>query len=59
MWITGSGTTAGALPSSWSTYTFWQYPSSGTFPGDQDLFNGSSSQLQQLAADDILQASDL
>jgi GH25 family lysozyme M1 (1,4-beta-N-acetylmuramidase) len=58
LWITGSGTAASALPSGWSTYTFWQYASAGTFPGDQDLFNGSSSQLQQLAADDIVQASD-
>ncbi len=58
LWITSSGTTADDLPSGWSTYTFWQYASAGTFPGDQDVFNGSSSQLQQLAADDILQASD-
>ena len=58
LWITSPGTTAGAVPSGWSTYTFWQYASSGTFPGDQDVFNGSSSQLQELAADDILQAPD-
>jgi GH25 family lysozyme M1 (1,4-beta-N-acetylmuramidase) len=57
LWITSPRTTAGALPSGWSTYTFWQYASSGMFPGDQDVFNGSSSQLQQFAADDIVQAS--
>ena len=27
----------------------WQYASSGTFPGDQDQFNGAYSQLQALA----------
>jgi GH25 family lysozyme M1 (1,4-beta-N-acetylmuramidase) len=58
VWITSPGTTAGALPSGWSTYTFWQYASSGTFPGDQDAFNGSTSQLQLFAADDIWQAPD-
>ena len=57
LWITNPGTSAGALPSGWSTYTFWQYASSGTFPGDQDVFNGSSSQLEQLASDDIVPAS--
>jgi GH25 family lysozyme M1 (1,4-beta-N-acetylmuramidase) len=56
LWITNPGTSAGALPSGWGTYTFWQYASSGTFPGDQDVFNGSSSQLQQLASDDIVPA---
>jgi GH25 family lysozyme M1 (1,4-beta-N-acetylmuramidase) len=49
LWITSSGTTAGTLPAGWSTYTFWQYASVGAFPGDQDLFNGSTSQLQQIA----------
>jgi len=49
LWTTSSGNTAGSLPAGWSTYTFWQYASAGTFPGDQDLFNGSSAQLQQVA----------
>ena len=47
LWI--SGTTPGPLPAGWSTYTFWQYAPTGTFPGDQDIFNGSSSQLLQVA----------
>jgi len=51
LWITNPSTTAGTLPAGWSTYTFWQYASAGTFPGDQDLFNGSSSQLLQIAVD--------
>jgi GH25 family lysozyme M1 (1,4-beta-N-acetylmuramidase) len=49
LWIASDHTTAGTLPAGWSTYTFWQYASAGTFPGDQDTFNGSSSQLLQIA----------
>jgi hypothetical protein len=30
-------------------YTFWQNVDSGTFPGDQDRFDGSYPQLQQIA----------
>jgi GH25 family lysozyme M1 (1,4-beta-N-acetylmuramidase) len=36
----------GTLPASWYQYTFWQYADSGTFPGDQDVFNGSMLDLQ-------------
>jgi GH25 family lysozyme M1 (1,4-beta-N-acetylmuramidase) len=49
LWI-ASSTTPGTLPGGWSTYTFWQYASDGTFPGDQDIFNGTSAQLAQFAA---------
>jgi hypothetical protein len=38
----------GALPASWNNWTFWQYGSTGAFPGDQDVFNGSLQQLQAL-----------
>ncbi|AAT88484.1 lysozyme [Leifsonia xyli subsp. xyli str. CTCB07] len=37
---------AGALPAGWSSYTLWQFASSGVFPGDQDVFNGSERDLQ-------------
>ncbi|MFV8186608.1 lysozyme [Streptomyces sp. AF1B] len=40
---------AGALPAGWSFWTFWQYGSSGSLPGDQNLFNGSAAQLKQFA----------
>lgn len=40
---------AGTLPSGWSSYAMWQWADSGTFPGDQDVFNGSVSQLQAFA----------
>jgi GH25 family lysozyme M1 (1,4-beta-N-acetylmuramidase) len=36
---------AGTLPAGWSSYTLWQYASSGIFPGDQDVFNGSLTDL--------------
>lgn len=50
LWIARYGAAAGTLPAGWSTYTFWQYASAGKFPGDQDIFNGSSSQLLKVAA---------
>jgi GH25 family lysozyme M1 (1,4-beta-N-acetylmuramidase) len=39
----------GTLPAGWSFYTFWQFADSGTFPGDQDVFNGSHDRLVALA----------
>ncbi|WP_327136803.1 lysozyme [Streptomyces sp. NBC_01340] len=39
----------GALPAGWSMWTFWQYDNSGTLPGDQNLFNGSLTQLKRFA----------
>jgi GH25 family lysozyme M1 (1,4-beta-N-acetylmuramidase) len=44
-----TATTPGTLPASWSTYTFWQWADSGIFPGDQDVFNGTMSNLQAFA----------
>lgn len=41
--------TPGALPASWLDWTMWQYASSGVFAGDQDIFNGNQTQLQQFA----------
>ncbi|PPF87719.1 hypothetical protein C5B96_03820 [Subtercola sp. Z020] len=41
---------AGQLPAGWNDYTIWQYASTGTFPGDQDLFNGDYSQLHLFAS---------
>lgn len=40
---------AGALPSGWSFWTFWQYDNGGGLPGDQNLFNGSMAQLRRFA----------
>jgi GH25 family lysozyme M1 (1,4-beta-N-acetylmuramidase) len=46
------GASAGALPASWSFYTFWQFASSGRFPGDQNVFNGAQDRLVALAKGD-------
>ena len=39
----------GALPAGWDFQTIWQFADSGTFPGDQDQFNGDYSRVQALA----------
>ena len=39
----------GALPAGWGYQTIWQFADSGTFPGDQDQFNGDISRVQALA----------
>lgn len=39
----------GVLPNGWGFQTIWQYADSGTFPGDQDQFNGDYSRVQALA----------
>jgi GH25 family lysozyme M1 (1,4-beta-N-acetylmuramidase) len=48
-WIAKYSSTPPTPPSGTATWTMWQYASSGTFPGDQDYFNGAYSQLQTLA----------
>ncbi|MFE3502529.1 lysozyme [Kitasatospora sp. NPDC059146] len=49
LWIARYSSTAGTLPNGWGYQTFWQYADSGTFPGDQDLFNGAADRLSALA----------
>jgi GH25 family lysozyme M1 (1,4-beta-N-acetylmuramidase) len=50
LWIANySAGSGGTLPAGWGYYTFWQYASSGSLPGDQDVFNGALSGLQGLA----------
>jgi GH25 family lysozyme M1 (1,4-beta-N-acetylmuramidase) len=48
-WIAKYSSTPPTPPAGTATWTMWQYASSGTFPGDQDEFNGSYTQLQALA----------
>ncbi len=38
-----------SIPAGSATWTMWQNADSGTFPGDQDKFNGAYTQLQALA----------
>ena len=48
-WIAKYSSTPPTPPAGTATWTMWQYASSGTFPGDQDYFNGAYTQLQALA----------
>ncbi|MDQ0383049.1 GH25 family lysozyme [Amycolatopsis thermophila] len=55
LWIAPSSSDAGGpptIPASWSAYTFFQYATSGTFPGDQDVFNGSATDLATFTTGD-------
>jgi GH25 family lysozyme M1 (1,4-beta-N-acetylmuramidase) len=49
LWIARYSSAVGTLPAGWGTYSFWQWASSGTFPGDQDVWNGTLARLQVLA----------
>jgi GH25 family lysozyme M1 (1,4-beta-N-acetylmuramidase) len=49
LWIARYASTVGTLPAGWSAYSFWQWADSGTFPGDQDVWNGTLARLQVLA----------
>ncbi|MEU1290305.1 lysozyme [Kitasatospora sp. NPDC005856] len=49
LWIARYSTSVGTLPNGWSYQTFWQFADSGTFPGDQNYFNGAADRLRALA----------
>jgi len=49
LFVARYASSAGTLPAGWPFYTFWQHADSGTFPGDQDYFNGPYSGLENLA----------
>ncbi len=49
LWVAHYASSVGTLPYPWTVYTFWQFADTGTFPGDQDLFNGSYYRLKVLA----------
>ncbi|GIH20874.1 GH25 family lysozyme [Rugosimonospora africana] len=49
LWIANYTGTYSPLPNGWSAYTVWQTADSGTFPGDQDVFNGSLADLKTFA----------
>lgn len=51
LWIGSYTGTPHPLPGGWSSYAVWQTSDSGTFPGDQDVFNGTLQDLRDLAAD--------
>ncbi len=49
LFIARYSSTVGTLPAGWGVWTFWQHADSGTFPGDQDYFNGPLTGVQNLA----------
>ena len=50
LWIACWCETVGQLPAGWSSYAFWQWSNQPVdFPGDQDVFNGTESDLVALA----------
>ncbi|WP_051468400.1 lysozyme [Actinomadura oligospora] len=42
--------TPGTMPYNWAYQTIWQWADSGTFPGDQDYFNGDLTRLKVFAS---------
>ena len=48
-WIANYGGSVTPLPAGMPFWTIWQYASSGVFPGDQNVFNGSYTRLVALA----------
>lgn len=51
LWIARYSSSVGTLPAGWPVYSFWQWASSGVFPGDQNVWNGSLDRLKVLACD--------
>jgi GH25 family lysozyme M1 (1,4-beta-N-acetylmuramidase) len=49
LWIAHPGSTVGPLPPGYTVWSFWQWATSGTFPGDQDVWNGTWARLKVLA----------
>jgi GH25 family lysozyme M1 (1,4-beta-N-acetylmuramidase) len=55
LWIAPSNSDVSGspvIPASWTAYTFYQYANSGTFPGDQDYFNGTPDQVPAFSVGD-------
>jgi GH25 family lysozyme M1 (1,4-beta-N-acetylmuramidase) len=49
LFISGYTASPPPLPAGWPRFTMWQYADSGPLPGDQDVFNGDATALNQLA----------
>ncbi|MGA5436262.1 lysozyme [Streptomyces cellulosae] len=49
LWIARYASTVGKLPAGWSTYTMWQYTSTGPTVGDHDRFNGTVDGVRSFA----------
>ncbi|PKW05730.1 Lyzozyme M1 (1,4-beta-N-acetylmuramidase), GH25 family [Streptomyces sp. 1222.5] len=51
LWVARYASAPGTLPSGWSSYTMWQYTSTGKTVGDHDRFNGALEELRDFAGD--------
>lgn len=49
LFIARYASTPGPMPAGWGFQSIWQFNDQGTFPGDQDVFNGSLAQLKTFA----------
>ena len=49
LFIARWASTPGVMPAGWAFQTLWQYNDAGIFPGDADVFNGSTAQLLTFA----------
>jgi GH25 family lysozyme M1 (1,4-beta-N-acetylmuramidase) len=49
LWVARYAATPGRLPAGWNSYTLWQHTPGGPVTGNQDVFNGSSARLRNLA----------
>ncbi|MEU2332818.1 lysozyme [Streptomyces sp. NPDC006654] len=49
LWVARYASEVGTLPAGWSSYTMWQYTSTGPTVGDHDKFNGSLDSVVALA----------
>jgi GH25 family lysozyme M1 (1,4-beta-N-acetylmuramidase) len=48
-WLAAYGSSPGAAPAGYGTFTIWQFTSQGILGGDEDVFNGGPSRLITLA----------
>lgn len=49
LWVANYGVSSPKIPNGFSYYSFWQYADSGTYDGDQDVWNGSLDSLKTFA----------
>lgn len=47
--VAAYSTVVGPMPKSWSTYSVWQYSSTGPFAGDSNVWNGTLENLKKFA----------
>ncbi|MGI8313250.1 lysozyme [Saccharopolyspora sp. ASAGF58] len=50
LWIARYAPNTGPLPAGWDYQTIWQNSDKGSFPGGQDVFNGSNKQLKRFTS---------